>query len=139
MPLKVTSRSRSCTAWGNSLQIIALDELAHGHAVVEARHRDQQPRPEGAGGFDVEVPDPRPEGAKQAPVLICGQKRGKVGRLVHVLDGFPQILLETPEPLPGQTGHPRGGQKILPGLDPLAPEMGLAPRPHPGQVDEGAF
>ena len=70
------------------------------------------------------------------PRSQTGCEVGGIGRLAH---GFPQLLLEAPVPLPGQAGEPRGAQKIVPGRNPLPPEIGLAPRPHPVKVDKGAL
>lgn len=121
------------------LQIPALDELLQAAAVIEAYHGDRQPRPVGAGGFDVQVADPGPKGAKQAPMLSRSQAGCEVAGIRRLAHRFPQLLLEAPEPLPGQAGEPGGAQKIVPGPHPLPPKIGLAPRPHPVEVDKGAL
>ncbi len=124
---------------GKLLQIKALDELAHILAVVEARHRHQQPRPGFAVGLDVEIGGAGPELAEEAPVLPGLEPGGEIGGVLGVVQGPGEFGFQPVQPAPGQALDPFGGQKILPGGQPLAPEMRLPPGPHPGQVNESAF
>ena len=121
------------------MQIKALNELAHILAVVEARHRDQQPRPGLAIGLDVEIGGAGPELPEEAPVLPGLEPVGEIGGVLGVVQGPGKFGFQPVQPAPGQALDPFGGQKILPGGQPLTPEMSLAPGPHPGQVNKGAF
>lgn len=70
---------------GKLLQIMALDELAHILAVVEAHHRDQQPGPDFAVGLDVEIRGAGPEVLEEAPVLPGLEPGGEIGRVLGVV------------------------------------------------------
>ena len=124
---------------GKFLQIETLDELAHSVAVVEPHHRDQEARPNSAGGLDVQIADPGPAVVKEAPVLPGRQPLSEIGGVFQVRNRLLELPLKPTEALPGQAPEPLGGEKILPGDHPLPPEMRLEAGPHPGEVNESAL
>jgi len=56
-----------------------------------------------------------------------------------VIQGPGQLIFKPRQPRLGQAPHPFGGQKVLPGGQPLPPEMGLTAVPHPGQMNESTL
>jgi len=124
---------------GKFLQVFAVDELAHGGAVIKAHHCHLQPRPGIAGGFNVQVRGPLPEAAEETPALRGGEQGTEIPGVVLLGQGLFQAAPEVHQPFAAQPRYLPRGQEVLPGMEALAPEMGLGALPHAGEMDEGAF
>jgi len=119
------------------LEVFAVDELIHALAVVEADDGDVVSVGIRAGGLDVEEGAAMLELAVESPAFGSREPVMEVGRPVPIPLRGGEILGETTSSHRGHRPALEMPFQVVPGEDPLTPEVQLCPRPDGGEMDKG--